>query len=208
MVKEIAVCVNEAGHTVPLTEAGKVVVYRRERAVWAKQREHIVVLVPQQGLAGLRRSMAELLAVIGDCKIFAGLAVSGVPYFEFEKAGISVWEVEGRPENFLEDVWEQEEAAAASPLTVVKPSVESFIEEVRAGCYQVDLKRVQQTAASVTSKQVLLPLVRKGNFTCLTIICKHVPPWLEAELFTHKMVYQVKPLQHGELQVIITPTEC
>lgn len=207
MTNEIAVFMNDQAVAASLLEPGKMIVYRKENAIWKIDRELEFKLDPQQGLQQLRQNMAKLISFMGDCTIFAGLSVTGVPYFEFEKADISVWEIEGKPELYLDDILDKEIALATPTVEVVKPSAESFVEEVSPGCYFIDLKKVQQSSAGVTSKQVLLPLLRKEGFTSIDILCKHIPPWLEGELLTKKMVYEINTIGAGEMKINIQ-TKC
>lgn len=208
MAKEIAVWVNEQQVTAGINEPGMLVVYAKENTVWSPVRQMPVSFDYKQGLAGLRRKMAELIVFLEQCKIFIALAVQGVPYFELEKAQINVWEIEGKPETFLDEVWERERELAAQKIMVVKPSVESFIEEPFCGHYFVNLIKVQQNNAGVTSKQVLLPLLRKGKFETIGIQCKHIPPWLEAELMGKKLDYAVEPINANEVKINITSRCC
>lgn len=204
MAKEIAVLVNEQQVTAGINEPGILVVYAKENTVWTPVRQMSVSFDYGQGLVGLRKKMTELIAFLQQCKTFIALAVQGVPYFELEKAQVNVWEIEGKPESFLDEVWERERELATQKITVVKPSVESFIEELSCGHYFVNLTKVQQNNAGVTSKQVLLPLLRKGKFETIGIQCKHIPPWLEAELMEKKLNYAVEPINANEVKVNIS----
>ncbi|CUH96911.1 hypothetical protein P22_3023 [Propionispora sp. 2/2-37] len=208
MTKEIAVYINDEAVAASLLEPGKVIVYRRGNGVWEIDRELEFKLDPKQGLYQLRQNMAKLISFMGECTIFAGLSVTGVPYFEFEKADISVWEIEGRPDLYLDDIFDKEAALARRTVEVVKPSTEAFVEEVSHGCYFIDLKKVQQSSAGVTSKQVLLPLLKKENFTSISILCKHIPPWLEGELLAKKMVCEINTINDGEMRINIQPKCC
>lgn len=208
MVKEIAVLVNQQQVTTGINEPGMLIVYVKENTVWSPVRQMVVSFDYTQGLAGLREKVAELVVFLQQCKIFIALAVQGVPYFELEKAQINVWEVEGKPEAFLDEVWERERELAAQKIMVAKPSVESFIEETSCGHYFVDLIKVQQNNTGVSSKQVLLPLLRKGKFETIGIQCKHIPLWLEAELMGKKLDYAVEPINTNEVKVNISNRCC
>ncbi|MDA8213485.1 MAG: nitrogenase, partial [Clostridia bacterium] len=60
----------------------------------------------------------------------------------------------------------------------------------------------------VTSKQVLLPFLRKGKFYSLEVICSHLPPWLEAELMSGNLTSSVAKISSNELRVIIAKKCC
>ena len=52
---EIAVLLGGDGRTVPLGEPGTLVVFRRERRLWQKNREQEIALDPAAGLPGCGR---------------------------------------------------------------------------------------------------------------------------------------------------------
>jgi hypothetical protein len=106
----IAVYVNDQGETVsPLYYNGKIVIYGKERERWKVLKEQRVEPEKNTGIKGLRLKMAEVINFLGDCKIFVGLSVVGIPYFELEKHKCSVWEFAGKPEGFLDYILEKEE---------------------------------------------------------------------------------------------------
>jgi len=77
-------------------------------------------LDPDEGLAELRSRMDELLQFLGPCRIFVAKSASGAVYFELEKAGCSVWEVSGRPDEFLDSVLKGEEEAESAAAPAVE----------------------------------------------------------------------------------------
>lgn len=181
MGAEIAVHVGENGLTASLHEKGKVTVYRRNMGRWSPVREKEFMLDPGLGLRETREKMREAAAFLAGCGVFVGLNVTGVPYFELEKAGFSVWEYQGRPADFLDGILEKEEEDQAR-----RDSREKICfpvpEEMSGGCYRVSIKRIQEGNTGLTSKQALLPFIRRGGFYSLEILCSHTPPWLEAEI--------------------------
>ena len=61
-IQEIAAIIGPDGASIPLNEAGNVVVYRQVLGSWQKDREMAFVLSPVQGLRELRRQMEDLKA--------------------------------------------------------------------------------------------------------------------------------------------------
>ncbi len=109
MAKEIAVFLGADGSSVSLDEPGNVAIFRRALGSWEKNREKGFSLGQVNGMRELRLKMGEILQFMDGCRIFIARSASGVPYFELEKAGCTVWEYTGKPADFLEHVWEQEE---------------------------------------------------------------------------------------------------
>lgn len=176
---EVAVFVGETGETVSVYEPGKIAVYRKEAGIWTVLREAAFTLDRDGGLNGLRRQVEGVLEFMDGCKVFTALSITGIPYYELEKAGCSVWEFAGRPQEFLDHILlKEEEDLRKEPVCASSIPVPV---DTGGGCYSISLKDIQGSANGVTSKQVLLPFLRKGKFYSLDIICSHIPPWLEAE---------------------------
>lgn len=207
MPKEIAVHLGENGETTSLNEKGTIVLFQKNRGKWSVLREKDFHLDQGLGLKDLRRKMEEVINFLTDCRIFVGLSIVGVPYFSLEKAGFSVWEFEGKPGEFLDYILEQEEAQAERENH--KPSnVVPFPVETSDGCYKLSLKEIQENNLGITSKQVLLPFLRKGKFYSLEVICSHLPPWLEAELISGNLTSSVEKISPNELRVTIAKKCC
>ncbi|SFG23277.1 Fe-only nitrogenase accessory protein AnfO [Desulfotomaculum arcticum] len=177
---DIAVYENENGETAALNVPGKLVVYRKRQGSWKTCREKRFNPNSAEGMVGLRRMMDEMTDVMGSCKIFVGHTVTGIPYFELEKSDCTVWEMQGKPGDFLDYILscEDNEQSLAEKSTAVVIPVPA---EIGEGRYLVSIKEIQDDGGGITSKQVLQPFLRRENFFELEVICSHVPPWLEAE---------------------------
>jgi Fe-only nitrogenase accessory protein AnfO len=179
-IQEIAAIISTDGASIPLNEPGNVVVYRRVRGTWQKDREMAFALSPEQGLRELRGKMEELKSFLRDCRIVVAKSASGALYFELEKARCSVWEIAGTPAEFLDTVWnaektEQDTACMPADAGIPEPR------EIAPGKYYISIGEIQGKRPEVSSKQVLQQFVQQGCFTELAIICDHVPPWIEVE---------------------------
>lgn len=75
------------------------------------------------------------------------------------------------------------------------------------GRYQISLKEIQEGNTGITTKQALLPFIRKGEFYELEVLCSHVPPWLEAELAAGNLRKE-KSMIGNEIKITITKKCC
>jgi Fe-only nitrogenase accessory protein AnfO len=170
----------EDGVTVPLNKPGTVVVFRREKGSWVKDREMNFKVDPAKGLGDMRGRVGELLKFMEPCKIFVARSVSGALFYELEKAQFNVWEIPGTPEAFLEQVWSEDEKDRndmAAPAVSEIP----FPLENTPGNFFISIKETQGKRPELSSKQILQSFIRGGKFATLEIICDHVPPWIEVE---------------------------
>ncbi|MHB1042861.1 MAG: Fe-only nitrogenase accessory AnfO family protein [Eubacteriales bacterium] len=206
MPVNVAVCVDETGETASLYDDDcKIVVYRRKQGEWAAIREGKFVL-KELGMKDLRNKLAEVAQFMQSCRVFVCLSIAGVPYFELEKANFSIWEFAGKPGEFLDYVLEEEEkreqeAGKESNKVIPMPV------ETSGGRYRISLEEIQEKGTGVTSKQVLIPFLRKVKFYSLEVHCSHVPPWLEAELAAGNLAGDMESGGDG-IKITITKRCC
>lgn len=210
MHHDIAVYVGENGETAtPLHQNGVIKVYRKNQGNWSLLREKEFAADTSLGLKGFRQQMEEVLRFLDDCKIFVGLSVTGIPYFELEKAQCSIWEFEGTPPGFLDYILKKEEEARAANTEETRDSIPPAPVEISNGYYRVSLKEIQANKSGFTSKQVLLPFLRQGMFYSLEILCNHIPPWLETELMAGDFACVVEETgKKGEIKMVIAKKCC
>lgn len=203
MVVEIAAIVNADGCSGILNEPGKVVVYRRVGDLWEIDREMELSFDRSSNLREMRRKMSDLIGFMDECKIFTASAATGALYFELEKAGCSVWEITGKPADFLDIVLEDEEkeqVAAEVKATAVIPAPQ----EKEPGSFYISIKEAQGNRPELTSKQILQQFVAEGQFDVLEMQCDHVPPWIEME--AAKKGYALDTEQTGPHEVMVRLT--
>jgi len=181
---EIAVITGEDGRTVPLTGPGTVVIYHHIHGVWKHKRTFPFSLEPEKGLQGLRRKVAELGTFLGECRTFVARSAGGAVYFELGKVRVHVWEIAGRPEDFLDsvrlEVEESEERDTCTPAATTDAGIPVPL-ETAPGKYTLSIVEIQRKRSGVSSKQVLQQFIRRAVFTELEIICEHIPPWIGVE---------------------------
>ena len=180
MAREIGAFVDETGRAAALSQPCSLRIYRRDRGQWRLDRSASLNLADASGLADLRRRMAEIIAVFGECKTALAAAFQGAALHELEKAGIELWEVDGEPAALLDTIlFEEEKAAQQADKSTALPF--PVLENLGEGKFSLSIAEVQRSSGGLTSKQVLLPILQQGSFRELAILCTHVPPWLEAE---------------------------
>ena len=183
MSNKIGVLVGKNNETGTIYESGIIRVYIKEEDKWNTIDEIIFNMNTSEGMQAIHKRVEKLIENLGDCKIFVGKRVEGVPYTILKKAGFTIVEADGSPKEFLDELLgmvednqkkkkEKEEAAAKSEN--VEP-----VELDEKGYYFIDLEKVQDNNPSMSSKKVLLPFLKNKTFYELKVSCNHVPPWLE-----------------------------
>lgn len=202
MICEIATIIGSDGRSTTLTKPGNVIVYRRNQGLWKKEREMDFSPNENETLADLRRRMSDLISFLGDCRIFVANASTGALYFELMKAGFSIFEVSGTPDEFLEDVLAEEEKEQALKSAEKIQSIPGPYERT-PGEYVVSIKEIQGKIPGITSKQILMDFMKAGKFSSLEIICDHIPPWIEME--SEQKGYQIESekIRVNEVKMIV-----
>lgn len=205
MAKKIAVFVDASGCTISLHEPGQIVVYGKQESKWMVERRQPFTLLPEKGMAALRAQIRNIMNFLGDCKVFAARSISGVAYYELEKQQLSIWEIDGCAEDFLDDIDACKESVLPAQDNGADPPA---VSETFPGCYRISLTDIQLHNTGFTTKQALLPFLRRGDFLSLEVFCNHLPPWLELELATGGYLSHLERISKEELKVLITSTNC
>ncbi|PKM81970.1 MAG: nitrogenase cofactor biosynthesis protein NifB [Firmicutes bacterium HGW-Firmicutes-14] len=209
MANKIAVFLGEKDETASLREPGRIVIYSKSEGCWSILRGKALHVNTYGGLKELRSKTSELVDYLGDVKVLAAGSINGIPYYELEKAGFSLWEFAGRPDQFLDYILEQEEENARQPAAAGEHSNAPLPPvEIGDGRYYISLTEIQESSSGVTSKQALRPFLRKGEFYELEIDCKHVPPWLEAEMTVGSLTGKITRMGNARFKIIVGKKMC
>ena len=196
----------EDGVTVPLNKPGTVVVFRRDKGSWTRDREMSFKVDPEKGLGDMRSRVGELLKFMEPCKIFVARSASGALFYELEKAQFNVWEIPGTPDAFLEQVWSEDEKdrndKAAPAISGIPVPLENT-----PGNFLISIKDTQGKRPELSSKQILQSFIRKGNFVTLEIVCDHAPPWIEIESRTVGFKIETERLGPNEVHLKLIKIE-
>lgn len=199
---EIAVLVDQNGITAPIQESCSIQVFKQSCNTWEMCRSMPFCLQSAQGLNAMRNYMQKVIDFLGECRTFAGLSVIGLPFFELEKAGFTIWEMDDSAVNVLDRILEAEAEPTPSPqlnIVVRKP----VPREISPGRYSISLKEIQNCNGMVTTKQVLFPLLANKQINHLEIICTHIPPWLEVKILGGEIEGTIEKVSLTETRVII-----
>lgn len=207
MSKAIAVCISKAGETTTLLEPCNINVYSKEADEWNITKILECEVDRSNGLKGVRDSLTAVADALEDCKIFVGKSVIGAAYTILESKGFDIWEIEGKPEEFLNYVLEKEEEQEIPEPEEAASVKIGPVSKDKAGYYFLNLKELQDNKIGVTSKQALQPFLRNTSFKQLEIICTHIPPWLEVELERLNLKFLYTKLKDNEIQVRIYPVK-
>lgn len=203
---EIAVLLNVDGQTSSFNEEGIIKIFSKKDNKWEIIKEYKFTINEHQNLRDIRQIINNMVNNLGECKVFVAEEVMGLGYTILEMAGFNIWEMEGKPEEFLDYILEKEKAAKLMKSSSKDENVtKDYITPLsgREGCYTVNLKKIQESETGLTSKQVIQPFIRNKKFIELEIICSHIPPWFEAEFENLNLITDVIPNGINEFKVTV-----
>lgn len=185
MDMKIAVFLDNNNKTISFDEAGMVKIYSKEKEEWNVIKEIPFSIINLSSTKEIRESVINMIKDLGECKVFAATEVRGISFTILDGMGFNSYEVEGKPDDFLEHIFQSELEEKSNEFNEHNESdtkpIPMPLEGEEKGKYHIDLKIILQNNKKVTSKQILLPFLNNTNFNELEIICGHVPPWFDKE---------------------------
>lgn len=198
---KIAVFVNESMETSSINEASHVCVYQKDTSHFIEAQKIPVLLGISPTLSHIRYCLDQLVIQLGDCRIIVATKMNGLAYTVFERAGYNIWEYEGSPSNYLNDI-ELVELADRYELKDQSDPFEHF-EDCGNGVFKINIKKLLYENHELTSKKLLLPFLDHMPFTKLHVTFSHLPPWLEPGLKKRGLTKELIVHEIDEHQIII-----
>lgn len=212
MNKEIAVLENYNGEIASFSEPGLVKVYTKQDKEWKIKDEIIFSIYKITDVNLIRERIIKMVESLGQCKIFVGRKIGGIPYSILERFEVNSWEISGRSYEFLDHVMEKEEdeerkllesSSKSQGKCVCKP-----VKIGQEGRYFLDLVKVQQQNPNITTKQILVPFFKNQTFSELVISCSHVPKWFENGLDNFNLKADAQIEEKGRFKVTVKYKIC
>ena len=152
-------------------------IFDRRSGVWQVEKELEFTLAGTVGLQEMRSKLHGLADAMEDCKVLLLSEVKGVLPALLGEKGVAVSQVSGNALDRLSLVLQEEPDALVVPVPAgpVEPM------EVDPGIFRIHLADAMKEHPRLTSRQILLPLLAKGGFTLLEVLCDHPPRWLDTD---------------------------
>ena len=133
---------------------------------------------PVQAAAFTRR----IAALTEGAQAVAGRSVAGRAFTVLNQLGKHIFEIADVTPEALSDIAE-DVAMAEARQTLAEDAFRSArpAETEIEGVYTLDLVTALEEYPELSSKMILKPFLQSTPFAELTLICRHVPHWLEAE---------------------------
>lgn len=201
MDMKIAVFLDNNNETISFDEAGMVKIYLKDKEDWNVIKEIPFSIIDLSSTKEIRGSIINMIKDLDDCRIFAATEVRGISFTILDGMGFNSYEVEVKPDDFLEHIFQSELEEKSNEFNDHNESDTKPIpmptKGEEEGKYHIDLKIILQSNKKVTSKQILMPFFNNTNFNELEIICGHVPPWFDKEFKRLNLKSNVEAIEDG-----------
>lgn len=198
-MNEIGVFLAEKDIISSFEEAKYIKIFAKDKNVWKVKK---VILINrtsgEKGISEIREEYRKLLPEIGECKIIVVTKAFGIPYSVFYMDDFSVWELEGNPFDFLDEIIEREkveEELAEQEVEVAK--------KISEGYYLVDLQELELTNPELSSKNAIIPYLEKEEVEKIEVLCCHIPPWLVERQDQYNITLDIHEIKRNDYKIII-----
>lgn len=204
-MNKIAVFTDKKGETTTFNNEGYLKVFSKVNGKWCILRELKILPGDMTKISEVRSKITSIANEINDCSIVVGKRISGIVYNIFSSANIIVWECEGRPEGFLDYIFDEEEKKKnEKPIKdEIGAVIEDHIKKIEEGYYYISLSNIQTINERITSKQVLIPFLERGGFEKVEIMCSHIPPWIESKTTRYGLKMSIQDVCTNEIKITL-----
>ena len=225
---KVATFIDENEEVVSLRKRGWMCLYEKVRGKWKPLKKIPLDLSRTETLAEARQLVEKATLPLEDCQVFLTGEANGLWNLLLEEAGFHTWKSQGTLQEQLDNVVRTEtERNIDSDKTPAKAhscgrgcgrglssdsealpiNEESFFTEEAGnkGGFKIDLASILERNPGLTSRQVLIPFMKRGAFNKLEVLCGHLPRWFNAQLECSGMTAFVENLSDDTLRVTVMP---
>lgn len=175
MNEKIAVFVDANGVPANFYFSEKINFYEYVFDGWICFKEITLVTFSAKSAAQVRAEAIRRLKLIDECNIVASSEIAGIPFTVFDMAGKSIFTIDTITDELLTDISKEVEKAENS----ITRNNSVPVEHCESGYYFMDLISLQKANPEISSKKALKEFLENTPFMELTLICSHIPPWIE-----------------------------
>ena len=140
-MNEIAVFLDEKNEISSFTKGKCVKIFEQMDDSWRIKKEILVERTSsERGIKEIRNQYINLVKQMDDCKIIIVTKAFGIPYSVFYAEDFSVWELEGNPLNFLDEIIIKEKNEEER-----EENQEEIAKKIGEDYYLIDLMEVKRS---------------------------------------------------------------
>jgi Fe-only nitrogenase accessory protein AnfO len=181
---KIAVVENDNQKTSSIFEPGFVATYEEDSGEWKVLNRFENKVYNAKGMAAVRMAVADAIKQLGDVKVVVASEIPGIASGTFQAAGFDIFIVENNVLDVLDSVKkEMLEAIEERQKEPAKFDIMQFLEPgVNKDDFSLNMEKILSKNPELTSKKILIPYLKNGEFNRLDVICSHTPKWFITDL--------------------------
>jgi Fe-only nitrogenase accessory protein AnfO len=193
-ILKISVVENNDQKTSSIFEPGFIVTYEENDEGWKILNRFENKVCNAKNIAAVRMAVADTIKQLDNVKIVVASEIPGIAFGIFEVAGFEIFLVEKNGFDALDSVKkEMLEIIAEQQDKPSKFDIMQFMEPgTNKGDFCLNMEKILSKNPQLTSKRILLPYLKNGEFNRLDVICSHIPKWFTKDLrvlgFEHETV--------------------
>ncbi len=190
---KIAVVENENQKASSIFELGFIAIYEEDGGEWKVLTRFENKVYNARGMAAVRTAVADTIKQLGDVKVIVASEIPGIASGTFQAGGFDIFLVEGNVLNLLDSIKkEMLEAIEERQKEPPKFDIMQFLEHGESkGNFSINIEDVMFKNPELTSKKILIPYLKNGEFNRLDIICSHIPKWFVTDLGALGFEYEI-----------------
>jgi Fe-only nitrogenase accessory protein AnfO len=183
-VLKIAVVENNNQKTSSIFEPGFVAIYEEDGGEWKVLNRFENKVCNAKGIAAVRMAVGDNVKQLDDVKIVVASEIPGVAFGTFQAAGFEIFLVENSALDVLDSV--KKEMLELIEERKEKPQKFDIIQFLKPGMNKGDfclnMEEILSKNPELTSKKILIPYLKNGEFNRLDVTCSHIPKWFNIDL--------------------------
>jgi Fe-only nitrogenase accessory protein AnfO len=181
---KIAVVENDNRHTGSIFEPGFISTYEENGGEWKVLNRFENKVCNAKGMAAVRMAVADIVKQLRDVKIIVAGEIPGIASGTFQAAGFDIFLVENSVLEVLDSIKkEMLEVIEERQKEPNKFDIMEYLEPgENKGDFSINIEEIMFKNPELTSKKILIPYLKNGEFKRLDVICSHIPKWFVTDL--------------------------
>jgi Fe-only nitrogenase accessory protein AnfO len=183
-VLKISVVESNDQKTSSIFEPGFIVTYEEDGGEWKVLNRFENKVCSAKSIAAVRMAVEDTIKQLDNVKIVVASEIPGIASSIFEVAGFEIFLVGKSGFGVLDSV--KKEMGEIIEKQEEKPSkfdIMQFLEPgTNKGDFCLNMEKILSKNPQLTSKKILLPYLKNGEFNRLDVICSHIPKWFTTNL--------------------------
>lgn len=206
---KIAVVENDNQKTNSIFEQGFIATYEEDDGKWKVLNRFENKVCNAKDIATVRRAVVNTIKQLDDVKILIASEIPGITFGIFEAAGFEIVLVENSTLNILDSFKEEIlEVLEKRQEEALKFDIMQFLEPgINEGYFYLNMEEILSKNPQLTSKEILIPYLEKGEFIRLEVTCSHVPKWFDKDLAALGFEYQTVNVLPNKRTFRIVPVQ-